>query len=359
MVKLCSPILITILALAPAASSLLGAQIESVEGAGPASVTWISHGRVEGHLALHDSPAGAFSPDSTMLSVAGESKLVLLGLREATVLKPLQPHLQGLTDLDIQSANYLSPTRILLLATGIIQTQGKEKARATPLLAFQWNTEDDTLYGKVNAVGAEGGAGRPIYFPHFSHLGIYKNSSFELWNPNSGRKAWLNVPNLTRVPNLYEISPDGHWMLLAQVEGNSSSDPIVVRLQDAQFVETLQGHQGTVLSMSFARDNTKVVTTCEDGKVRVYSVPDWKLVATLTGHQGPVHWAEFSPDGKWIASAGEDSTVRIWSATESKVEQTLSESKAPVLTVAFSPNSEYLAATSEQTVFEFQRVPGN
>ena len=359
MVKLCSPLMVMILAMGPAVSSLLGAQIESVEGSSPVSFTWVSHGRIEGHLALHYSPLGAFSPDSATLAVTGESKLVLLGLRDAAVVKPLRPHLQGLTDLDIQSANYLSPTRILLLATGLIQTKGKEKARATPLLAFQWNTEDDTLYGKVNAVGAEGGAGRPIYFPHISHLGIYKNSSFELWNPGSGRKGWVNVPNLTRVPNLYEISPDGHWMLLAQVEGNSSSDPIVVRLPDAQFVETLQGHQGTVLSMSFARDNTKVVTTCEDGKVRVYSVPDWKLVATLTGHQGPVHWAEFSPDGKWIASAGEDGTVRIWSVADSKLEQTLSESRAPVLTVAFSPNSEYLAATCEQTVFVWQRVRAN
>jgi WD40 repeat protein len=351
--------MVMILALGPPASSWSRAQVETVESSSSPNYAWVSHGRVEGHLALKFSSAGAFSQDSTTLAVASEDKVVLLGLRDATVVKPLRPHLQGLSDLDIQSANYLSPTRVLLFATGIIGAQGKEKARVTPLLVFQWNLQDDTLFGIVNAVTPAGGIGRAIYFPQIFHLGIYQESRFEFWDAGSGRKEWVKVPNLTRAPNLYGISPDGRWMLLAQVEGNSSSDPIVVRLRDGQLVETLPGHLGTVLSMSFARDSTKVVTTCEDGNVRVYSVPDWKLVATLTGHQGPVHWAEFSPDGKRIASAGEDGKVRIWSAAEGKLEQTLSESKAPVLTVAFSPNSEYVAATSEQTVFVWQRVPGN
>ncbi len=359
MMKLCSPLMVIILAMGPAVFSSLGAQIESVEGSSAASVTWVGHGRVEGHLALKYSPAGAFSPDSATLAVAGEDKVVLLGLHDATVAKPLRPHIQGLADLDIQSANYLSPTRILLFATGVIAAQGKEKGRVTPLLAFQWNLPEDNLFGTVNAVVASEGGGRPVYFPHILHLGMYKNSTFEFWNPNSGRKGWVKVPNLTRAPGLYGISPDSRWMLLAQVEGNSSSDPIVVHLPDGQFVETLKGHEGTVLSMSFLRDGTKVVTTCEDGRLRVYSVPDWKLVATLPGHQGPVHWAEFSPDGKWIASAGEDGTVRVWSVADNKLEQTLSESQAPVLTVAFSPNSEYIAATGEQTVFVWQRVRVN
>ena len=120
MVKLCNRLMAMILLLAAAVSTLLGSQVESIEGSSPASFTWVSHGRVEGHLALHYSPEAAFSPDSATLAVVGESKLVLMGLRGATVVKPLRPHLPGLTDLDIQSANYLSSTRILLFATGVI-----------------------------------------------------------------------------------------------------------------------------------------------------------------------------------------------------------------------------------------------
>jgi WD40 repeat protein len=99
------------------------------------------------------------------------------------------------------------------------------------------------------------------------------------------------------------------------------------------------------------------LTACEDGKVRIYSVGDWKLLQTLSGHQGPVHWAEFSPDGKLAASAGEDKTVRIWSVDDGKLVQTLSESRSPLLTVAFSPNQEYLAASAEQAVLAWKRTP--
>lgn len=359
MVRLCSLLPVLILVFGPAAAVRLQAQVESVESSSPSSFSWISHGRIEGHLAVSYSPAGAFSADSSTLAIVSEDKVLLMGLRDATVLRPLRPHIDGLRDLQIQSANFLSPTRVLLLATGVIPARGKEEARVTPLLAFQWNTQDDSLYGKVNGIGMKGDVGRPIYFPHISHLGVYKPGAFELWNPGSGRGLTIGLPSLTRMPNVYELSPDGRWLLLAQVEGNSSADPIVARLQDGQFVDTLAGHRGTVLSLSFAPSGKKVVSACEDGNVRLYSAPDWKLLATLSGHRGPVHWAEFSPDGQWIASAGEDRTVRIWSAEDGRLEQTLAESQSPMLTVAFSPNGEYLAASSEQTVFVWERVRSN
>jgi WD40 repeat protein len=333
--------------------------VESVENSARPSFTWTSHGRIEGHLAVSHSPAGAFSADSSTLALVSDDKVLLMGLRGAAVLRPLRPHIEGLQNLQIQSANFLSPTRILLFATGLISARGEGKGWVTPLLAFQWNIQDDSLYGKVNSVGMKGDVGRAIYFPRISHLGISKPGAFEFWNPNSGRGMTLSLPNLTRRPNVYEPSPDGHWLLVAQVEGNSSADPIVIRLQDGQFVDTLAGHQGTVLSLTFAPNGKTVVTACEDGNVRLYSAPGWKLLATLRGHRGPVHWAEFSPDGQRVASAGEDRTVRIWSAEDGRLEQTLAESQAPMLTVAFSPNGEYLAASCEQTVFVWERVRSN
>ena len=101
---------------------------------------------------------------------------------------------------------------------------------------------------------------------------------------------------------MYAFSPDGHWALLAQIAMSTTPDPAVVETKEHRFVDSLRGHGGTVLSISFSRDGSKVVTACEDGKVRVFSVPAWTLLRTLTGHNGPVHWAEFSPDGKWVAS---------------------------------------------------------
>jgi WD40 repeat protein len=331
------------------------AQVESVESTEPTHYLWLSHGRIEGHLALHYSPGGAFSPDSSTLAVVSEEKIVLMGVREANIQKVLKPRIPDITELNIHSANFLAMNQLLLLGNGVISGKGKGPGGSTPLLAFQWDTIEDRLSGKVDAVGGGGGFRPILYFPHIEYLVLYKASNFDFWNPRSGRGGRLTIPDLTQTPNVFAFSPDGHWVLLAQIAMSSSPDPVVVEAKQHRFVDSLRGHEGTVLNISFSRDDTKVVTACEDGKLRIFSVPGWKLLQTLTGHNGPVHWADFSPDGKWLVSAGEDKTARVWSVEDGKLQQILEESKEPLLTIAFSPNGEYFAASSEKTVLLWER----
>jgi WD40 repeat protein len=307
---------------------------------------------------LKYSSDGAFSPDSSLLAVASGEKVLLMNLRTDAIQKALKPHLPDIEDLEIHSAIFLSPHQLFLLANGVFHTKGKPAAR-TPLLVFLWDIDGDHLEGKVDAVGAKGGFSPARYFPAIGYLAIYKDSSFVLWNPRTGQGGSLIIPDLTQIPNLYEISPDGHWLLLAQIQTTSGADPSVVDMKTHKFVDSLRGHEGTVLSLAFSRDAKKVVTACEDGKVRVFSAGDWKLLQTLTGHHGPVHRAEFSPNGKWIASAGEDQTVRVWSAEDGNLLQTLQESQEPLLDVAFSPDSRVIAASSEGLVLTWQRQGGD
>lgn len=351
------PLKVAAISLVLACTSLQG-QIETVETPRSRGI-WVSHGRVEGHLALRYSPAGGFSPDSSTLAIMNGEKVVLMDLRGASVRTVVRPRVEDITDLEIQGANFLDPDHLFMLATGLIHVKGKGPGGLSPLLAFQWDIGRDALSGKIDAVGARGGFGPARYFSQIGYLALYKESSFIVWNPRTGQGGEVKIPDLTRQPNLYEFSPDGHWLLLAQIEASGSPDPVVVQLSEHRFVDALRGHQGTVLGMAFSHDSKRVVTACEDGKVRIWSVPDWKLLHTLVGHQGPVHWADFSPDGTQVASTGEDRTVRVWSAEDGKSEQTLEESQAPVLTVAFSPNGEYLSASTEQTVMVWQRTAGS
>ena len=330
-------------------------QAESVPGS-PQNFVWVNNGRIEGHLALNSSPEGAFSPDSSTLAIVDHDKVVLVNLAKGNIEKVFHPKLPNLHDLNIESANYLRPDDLFLLGTGIVREK-KKPARVTPLLGFQWNTQQDAVEGKVDVIGAAGGFGRPRYFPRIKYLGMYKNSSFILWSPVSNKAVEIKIPELTREPHLYSFSPDGHWLLLAQIAGGGSSNPIVVQLNEHKFVDVLSGYEGTVLSLSFSNDGKKIVTASADGKVRIWSVPGWQLLETLSGHKGPVRWAEFSPHANWVVSGGEDETVRVWSAADGKLVQTLSESHAPLDTVSFSPDGNYLAATTDHHVLIWKKTP--
>jgi WD40 repeat protein len=334
-----------------------GSQVEHVE-APPAQFYWVSHARVEGHLALTYSPSGAFSPDSSRLAIANEGKVALLNLRAGEMASVVTPRVPGVDDLQIESANFLAPDRIFVLGSGAIRERSRKSPARTPELAFIWDISKDALAAKVQGVDAQGTFGPARWFPEIGYLGLNKQNTFELWNPATGAGGRIVISPLTRSANLFTFSPDGRWLLLAQIASSAKASPIVVQRVDDKFVNILQGHTGAVLSMVFSRDSSKVVTACEDGKVRIFSASNWNLLHTLSGHTGPVHWAEFSPDGQWVASAGEDKTVRIWSVETGQLVQTLEESQEPVETVAFSPNGEYVAATTEKIVLVWKRVAG-
>jgi WD40 repeat protein len=330
-------------------------QIESVPGSSE-NYVWVSSARVDGHLAVNYSPAGAFSPDSSILAVANKDKVVLSNLAKGNIKNVLHPRLKNLRDLNIESASFLDANTLFLLGTAIVHEK-KEPDRPTPLLGFLWNIQQDALDGEISVFGAKGGFGRPRYFPRIKYLGMYKDSSFVLWSPVTRKAGEIKIPELTREPHLYSFSPNGQWLLLAQISGGGSPNPIVVQLNEHKFVDVLSGYQGTVLSIRFSNDGTKLVTASADGEVRIWSVPEWKLLETLSGHKGPVRWAEFSPHGRLIVSGGEDETVRIWSADDGKLIQTLSESHAPLDTVSFSPDGNYVAASTDRSVLIWKKTP--
>lgn len=331
----------------------LQAQIESVESTSTRYV-WVSNGRLEGRLTLGATPLGAFSRDSSNLAVVVGEKVVLMDPRGAAIRKALSPHLDGVASLDLESVNFISPHRLFIQGSGRLQAKRKDLERVTPPLAFQWDTEQDALDGKVNTIGAGKDIGSLVFFPQIGYLVFFIEDHFELWRPATGEGGRINIPDLKRRPNIFEFSPDGKWLLLAQIAMDASRDPAVVQLAGRRFVDSLRGHKGLVRSVRFSSDNRMVVTTCDDGKVRIWSAPDWQLLRTLEGHRGAVAWAEFSPDGKWVASVG-DKTVRLWSVADGSLEQTLQESNVPLRSVAFAPNGEFLAASGDDLVLVWQR----
>ncbi len=75
----------------------------------------------------------------------------------------------------------------------------------------------------------------------------------------------------------------------------------------------LQGHDGAVQSIAFARDGSILASAGADTTVRLWDLErEEEIGEPLAGHEESVTSVAFSPDGELLASAGQDDTLRLW-----------------------------------------------
>ncbi len=108
----------------------------------------------------------------------------------------------------------------------------------------------------------------------------------------------------------------------------------------------LQGHAGTVWSVAFSPDGTKVVTSADDGIARIWTVATGAETAALSGHTARIWAAAFSPDGKRVATASDDGTARLWEIGGG-AGAVLRGHADGVTSIAFSPDGQQVATGSE------------
>ena len=95
------------------------------------------------------------------------------------------------------------------------------------------------------------------------------------------------------------------WIRARRLGGYSNFSPLLMNLL---------GHSGSVRSVSFSPDGSRIVSGSGDSTVRVWDAVTEKVINTLTGHSDFVMSVSFSPDGSRIVSGSWDNTVRVWDA---------------------------------------------
>jgi WD40 repeat protein len=108
---------------------------------------------------------------------------------------------------------------------------------------------------------------------------------------------------------------------------------------------TLRGHSGTVYSVCYSPDGSRLASAFWDTTVKVWDARSGALLATLGGHTNVVTAVCYSPDGSRLASASDDGTVKVWDARSGAELVTLrGHTHRWVVAVCYSPDGTHLAS---------------
>ncbi|WP_414550925.1 toll/interleukin-1 receptor domain-containing protein, partial [Anabaena sp. CCY 0017] len=118
-------------------------------------------------------------------------------------------------------------------------------------------------------------------------------------------------------------------------------------LGDRSELNSLEGHSGTVMSVSFSPDGKTLVSASYDKTIKLWNLDTGKEIRTLSGHTNTVRSVSFSPDGKTLVSGSQDKTIKLWNLDTGKEIRTLSGHTNSVWSVSFSPDSKTLVSGSQ------------
>ena len=171
---------------------------------------------------------------------------------------------------------------------------------------------------------------------------------FVLWSISGIKRAPLQVypsalvfsPAHSSVRNLF-VKERLNWIETGPiVEGHWSP-----------CLQTLEGHESAVESVSFSDDSRLLASASDDRTVKIWDTATGSLQHTLDGHNDWVRSAVFSHDSRLLASASDDKTVKIWVVATGSLQFTLEGHDGYVMLVVFSHDSNYLAsASNDRTV---------
>ncbi|KAF7588613.1 hypothetical protein BBP40_005451 [Aspergillus hancockii] len=112
-------------------------------------------------------------------------------------------------------------------------------------------------------------------------------------------------------------------------------------------LQILEGHLGSVYSVSFSPNGQLVASGSGDRTVKLWDTATGSLQQTLNSHSSSVRSVAFSPNGELLASCSDDRTVKLWDPVTGLLQQTLHGHKGWVWSVIFSSDGQVIASGSD------------
>lgn len=196
---------------------------------------------------------------------------------------------------------------------------------------------------------------------------LHSGKRARLWGIEAGKAKVLDLGKAKDEPASVLFLPGERW--LAYLSGNSGEYG-TVRLCDLNSADPtgsfadLTGHTGHVLALSTDASGRRLVSSSNDGTVRVWNLVDPPEIITslvLRPTDPPDHHLAISPNGRWVAVGGEKQfAVQLWDL-EGGDDVTnpvlLHGHTSPIKAVSFSADNRWLLATNgSQGVAKLWRV---
>jgi WD40 repeat protein len=188
----------------------------------------------------------------------------------------------------------------------------------------------------------------------FEHQGALRDVAFGrdgsilTCSEDDAARAWRPAPGCLETVLRHEagsqhvlFTADAKYALVRPKDGTAL---IRKALTDEAVGKPLTPGEVGVHAFAVSPDESKVMTTTEDGLVQFWETATGTLVGESFKHTGAAWTVAISPDGKTAVSGGLDGVVKLWDAQAGHPLWTLlAISNAPIRGLVFSPDGSRIA----------------
>jgi WD40 repeat protein/DNA-binding SARP family transcriptional activator len=297
---------------------------------------------------------GRFSPDGALVLVGDDTGTIRLAeTRDGTNVFEEQAHDGAVIDAAFSSDGAVVATASV---DGTVMVWGVETGHLRGVLNLNGSVAPDI--GRVSVA----------FTPDGQHI-VTRASTVEVWDVPAGPNAVLSGHD--RDVAAIDVSPDGRQLATGGRDGTLQ----IWELPGGKLTATMEVHQSHMTAISFSPDGTMLVSanpfqsTASQSPfpASIWQVGTGDLVRSLpipqTGGRSCPHVcqtlsAAFSPDGATIVTTGQDGAIRLWGAATGGKLRTIDASERRLVAAAFSPDEELIAAAEVASVSLWDTTSG-